>query len=66
MNLKTYENNELTLLKKEYNLGIEILRVFLSFMVVLDHLYNKKKLKKYYYILYYLFPTLDGQLLPLY
>ena len=57
MNLKTYENNELTLLKKGYNLGIEILRVFLSFMVVLDHLYNKKKLKKYYYILYYHIPS---------
>ena len=59
MNLKTYENNELInkKVKKEYNLGIEILRVFLSFMVVLDHLYNKKKLKKYYYILYYHIPS---------
>lgn len=43
--------------KKEYNYGIEILRVFLSFMVIMDHLYNKKKLKNYYYILYYHIPT---------
>ena len=59
MNLRTNENNELINknVKKEYNLGIEILRVFLSFMVVLDHLYNKKKLKKYYYILYYHIPS---------
>ena len=42
---------------KEYNLGIEILRVFLSFSVVMDHLYNSKKLKKYIYVLYYHIPT---------
>ena len=42
---------------KNINLGISILRVILSFMVVLDHLYNKKKLKKYLYILYYHIPT---------
>lgn len=43
--------------KKEINLGISILRVILSFMVVMDHLYNHKKLKKFYYILYYHIPT---------
>ena len=43
--------------KKEINIGISVLRVILSFMVVLDHLYNKKKLKKYHYILYYHIPT---------
>lgn len=43
--------------KKEINIGISILRVCLSFMVVMDHLYNKKKLKKYLYFLYYHIPT---------
>jgi hypothetical protein len=43
--------------KKEYNLGVNILRVFLSFSVIMDHLYNKAKLKKYFYILYYHIPT---------
>lgn len=47
------------LIKKnsELNIGIRVLRVFLSFMVVMDHIYNKKQLKKYYYILYYHIPT---------
>ena len=47
------------LIKKnsELNIGIRILRVFLSFMVIMDHIYNKKELKKYYYILYYHIPT---------
>ena len=47
------------LIKKnsELNIGIRVLRVFLSFMVVMDHIYNKKELKKYYYILYYHIPT---------
>ncbi len=37
------------LIKKnsELNIGIRILRVFLSFMVIMDHIYNKKELKKY-------------------
>ena len=43
--------------KKEYNLGIELLRVFLSFSVVMDHLYNRNELKKYIYVLYYHIPT---------
>ena len=33
--------------KKEYNIGIGILRVCLSFMVIMDHLYNQKKYKQY-------------------
>ena len=43
--------------KKEYNLGVEILRVFLSFLVIMDHLYDRKKLKQYTYLLYYHIPT---------
>lgn len=43
--------------KKNINLGISILRVFLSFMVIMDHLYNKKKLKKILYFLYYHIPS---------
>jgi len=41
--------------KKNY--GIAILRVILSFMVVLDHFYNYKVLKNYLNILYYHIPT---------
>lgn len=41
--------------KKVYNIGIRILRVILSFMVVVDHIYIKKK--KYIYFLYYHIPT---------
>ena len=43
--------------KNEKNYGIAILRVLLSFMVVLDHFYNKKKKKKFTYLLYYHIPT---------
>ena len=43
--------------RKEINLGISILRVILSFMVVMDHLYNTKKFSHYLYILYYHIPT---------
>jgi len=43
--------------KKEYNIGIGILRVCLSFMVICDHLYSHKKFKKYVYFLYYHIPT---------
>ena len=43
--------------KRHYNLGVDILRVILSFSVVMDHLYNPKILKKYVYILYYHIPT---------
>lgn len=50
--LRTINNNN-----KKINIGISLLRVILSFMVVLDHLYNVKILKKYYYILYYHIPT---------
>lgn len=38
-------------------LGIEILRVILSFVVVLDHLYKGKNFRNYYYIIYYHIPT---------
>ncbi len=48
--LKISNNN-----KKVYNIGIRILRVILSFMVVVDHIYIKKK--KYIYFLYYHIPT---------
>ncbi len=43
--------------KKEKNYGISILRVILSFMVVIDHFYDKKRKKKFLYILYYHIPT---------
>ena len=43
--------------KKEKNYGIAVLRVILSFMVVLDHFYNKRTKKKFSYILYYHIPT---------
>ena len=56
MKIKT-NRYELINKRKEINIGISVLRVILSFMVVLDHLYNKKKLKKYHYILYYHIPT---------
>ena len=39
------------------NYGIEILRVILSFMVVLERFYNRKRKKKLTYILYYNIPT---------
>ena len=40
---------------KEYNVGIGIIRVILSFMVVFDHIYNQKK--KYIRVLYFHIPT---------
>jgi len=43
--------------KKEYNIGIGILRVCLSFMVIMDHLYNRKIYKQYVYFFYYHIPT---------
>ena len=43
--------------KKDKNYGIAILRVLLSYMVVIDHFYNKKIKKKYKHILYYHIPT---------
>lgn len=43
--------------KKEYNIGIGILRVCLSFMVIMDHLYDHKKYEKYTYFFYYHIPT---------
>lgn len=43
--------------KKKKNNFIAILRVILSFMVVLDHFYDRKKLAKYTHILYYHIPT---------
>ena len=43
--------------KKDYNLGIGLLRIILSFMVVMDHFYNKKKIKKFLHILYYHIPS---------
>ena len=41
---------------KELNIGIRILRIFLSFMVVIDHFYNSKLVKHYSYIIYYHIP----------
>ena len=43
--------------KKDFIIGIGFLRVILSFMVIMDHLYDKNKLRKYHYILYYHIPT---------
>ena len=43
--------------KKEKNYGIAILRVVLSFMVVLDHFYNQPKKYTFIHILYYHIPT---------
>ena len=43
--------------KKKYNLGIGILRVCLSFMVIMDHLYNQKIYNRYVYFFYYHIPT---------
>ena len=43
--------------KKEYNIGIGILRVCLSFMVIMDHLYNQQEYQKYVYFFYYHIPT---------
>ena len=43
--------------KKEKNYGISILRVILSFMVVLDHFFDKRIKKKFTHILYYHIPT---------
>lgn len=48
------DNNILSDKKKQNILGIQILRVFLCFMVVLDHLYSGNK---YIYLLYYHIPT---------
>ena len=45
------ENQINTKEKKEYNLGIGVLRVILSFMVVIDHFYSKKK-KEDFFIFY--------------
>ena len=44
-------------IKREYNIGIGLLRIILSFMVVIDHFYNKNKLKKYHSFLYYHIPS---------
>ena len=43
--------------KKHKNYGIAILRIILSFMVVVDHFYDLKKQKKFAHILYYHIPT---------
>lgn len=55
----SYMNIEQTTLnkKKDINIGIRILRVCLSFTVVMDHFYNIEKLQKFYHILYYHIPT---------
>ena len=37
---------------KKKNYGISLLRIILSFMVVIDHFYDNKKAKKYVNILY--------------
>ena len=51
------KNNHQLNRKKEYNIGIGILRVCLSFMVIMDHLYNQQKYKQYVYFFYYHIPT---------
>ena len=52
-----YENeNKLIKKNKDIIIGIRILRIVLSFMVVMDHFYNKKKIQNYHYILYYHIP----------
>ena len=43
--------------RKEYNIGIGILRVCLCFMVIVTHIYNIRKVQQYIYILYYHIPT---------
>jgi fucose 4-O-acetylase-like acetyltransferase len=50
-------NNFYSKRKKEYNIGIGILRICLSFMVVVNHIYDRKKLQQYIYFLYYHIPT---------
>lgn len=57
MDDKTKEKESIIKRLNELNIGIRILRIFLSFMVVIDHFYNWKKLHKYYYILYYHIPS---------
>ena len=56
MNVKYNEIPQL-INKKEYNFGVDFLRVLLSYSVILDHLYNKSILKKYVHVLYYHIPT---------
>jgi fucose 4-O-acetylase-like acetyltransferase len=51
------KNNHQLKRKREYNIGIGILRTCLSFMVIMDHLYNQKIYKKYVYFFYYHIPT---------
>ena len=51
------KNNYQLKRKKEYNFGIGILRVCLSFMVIMDHLYNHKIYRRYVYFFYYHIPT---------
>ena len=51
------KNNYQLKIRKEYNIGIGILRTCLSFMVIMDHLYNKKIYNKYVYFFYYHIPT---------
>lgn len=43
--------------KKVKNYGIDLLRVLLSFMVVLDHFFDEQKKKKFKHILYFHIPT---------
>lgn len=43
--------------KNEKNYGIAILRVFLAYMVVIDHFYDKRRKNKFLHILYYHIPT---------
>jgi fucose 4-O-acetylase-like acetyltransferase len=51
------KNNYQLKRKREYNIGIGILRTCLSFMVIMDHIYNKKIYNKYVYFFYYHIPT---------
>ena len=43
--------------KKKKDYGISLLRIILSFMVVIDHFYDLKKKQKFVNILYYHIPT---------
>lgn len=57
INIKENEELKTKKNKRELNIGVAILRVLLSFMVVMDHLYKRENLKKYLYFLYYHIPS---------
>ena len=51
------KNNYQLKRKKNYNIGIGILRACLSFSVIMNHFYNPIKYHKYAYFFYYHIPT---------